>query len=246
VWPEIEVMAQRYASSHAPNPGGIGGAAALPPVFDGEGHEHAPSPIDPAVTTLEHPMLLAPDRPWAPPGPASGPYEWTAGADRVPPAEAVVPLLPEPGLSAAPAPQPSARPVPHETLADLFWLSGVVPPEQMATDAPGAATGAPEPVIAPPVVVPPTRPEAANAEDTPEASMPARIMAVAPTAQDAPPPVQVIAYLVPRPFHPGAADLEAAAVAANDAALPATDPERQSPAVLPRREVIETAEGQEA
>ena len=115
--------------------------------------------------------------------------------------------------------------------------------------APGpAAANAPELLLERPgegvALLRMNRPEAANADDLAEEAGRAPVMALAPSAQDAPPPVQVIAYLPPRPFHPVATGLDAA-VAANDAAPPPVAPEVLTPAVPPIRETLEAAEGQE-
>ena len=120
----------------------------------------------------------------------------------------------------------------------------MVPPEVMASSGPAAAAAEPEATAARAALPGLPRPEAANADDLAEEAGRAPVMALAPSAQDAPPPVQVIAYLPPRPFHPVATGLDAA-VAANDAAPPPVAPEVLTPAVPPIRETLEAAEGQE-
>ena len=277
VWPEIEVMAQRYAQRYEPA-STMAGPAAHPPVFDGEGHEHARSPIDPAVTALEHPMLLAPDADWAVPD-----HSVRAGDDAKPQqiadlatGTATVEPDPDPAIARTLVPALAPTSVDHsaeavvtgdgrtdgEDLADMFWLSGVVPPDMMAVSAPetvfqpppapGSVSG-PVPVAedtaAPVSAAPYTAPAAvlplaANAEDVAEAADLSRVMAMAPTLQDAPPPVQVIAFLPPRPFHRTGSDLTPA-VAANDAAPPPRPIETLTPALPPARDAIGTAEGQE-
>ena len=250
VWPEIEAMAQRYAQRYEPA-SAVAGPAAHPPVFDGEGHEHPRSPIDPAVTALEHPMLLAPDADWP------VPEQDLAFTHELVPAPAPTPADGSADAVAAVADQTDGR-----ELADMFWLSGVVPPDMVAVSAPETAaqppsapvpvsdsvpvaedtpaTASAKPVTSPPAVWPP----AANAEDVAEAADAPRVMAMAPTLQDAPPPVQVIAYLTPRPFQPTEGD-RTSAEAANDAAPPPRPIEALTPAAPPVREAIGTAEGQE-
>lgn len=244
VWPEMEAMAQRYARSYEPVLG-VAGPAGHPPVFDGEGHEHARSPIDPSVTSLEHPMLLAPERSWTVLEPAGGAHDGTPAAA----VESGTAQQPETSPESGPDAERRLDSAPQKDLADLFWLSGVVPPEVMASSGPEAAAAEPE--VAKPAVPEAAaalpglpRPEAANADDLAEEAGRAPVLALAPSAQDAPPPVQVIAYLPPRPFHPVATGLDAA-VAANDAAPPPVAPEVLTPAVPPVRETLEAAEGQE-
>ena len=117
-------------------------------------------------------------------------------------------------------------------------------PEAAAAEPAAADPVVPDAAAARPALPGLPRPEAANADDLAEEAGRAPVMALAPSAQDAPPPVQVIAYLPPRPFHPVATGLDAA-VAANDAAPPPVAPEVLTPAVPPIRETLEAAEGQE-
>jgi hypothetical protein len=278
VWPELEVMAQRFSRSFEPV-SSVTGSAAHHPVYDGEGHEPARSPIDPSMATLEHPMLLAPDAPWSSPVPASGAYEWATATGPVrldPEADpARVEVNSASGSSLTPGATPSDSGVAQippdsgdsDALAELFWLSGVVPPEVMATadvdaaplvlglsddrnanagltDAPASHVEEPRNLVTPVLPLQPEPQMAANAEDAAELTDPLHVMAIAPSAQDVPPPVEVIAYLPPRPFHPAAADLDAA-VAANDAAPPPEPTATLVPALSSVRDAIVTAEGHE-
>ncbi len=238
VWPELEVLAMRFPRAAEPAPP-MAGPAAHPPVFDGEAHEGPRSPIDPAVTALEHPMLLAPDAPWL-----SGSHA-PALHDAEPPAAA-----------------PEARPEelyvwrqadPAEGLKDLFWLSGVVPPDAPAgglAEAPAAAISSEDAPAPPPRVetrpVRPAAPAAANAEGSPDTSGASPVLAVPPSEIEAPPPLEVIAYAPPRPFQ-AVRDAPAPQTPANDAVTsePA-EPAPATPEQPPARGPVGAAEGHEA
>jgi len=79
-------------------------------------------------------------------------------------------------------------------LRDLFWLSGAAPPVDEGADPQHA------PKARDPIVPPPATSEGLSALPTP--------VAVAPSVEDAPPPVQVLAFAAPRPFDMAWAELD--------------------------------------
>ena len=184
-------------------------------------------------------MLLAPDAPWL-----SGSHA-PALHDAEPPAAA-----------------PEARPEelyvwrqadPAEGLKDLFWLSGVVPPDAPAgglAEAPAAAISSEDAPAPPPRVetrpVRPAAPAAANAEASPDTSGASPVLAVPPSEIEAPPPLEVIAYAPPRPFQ-AVRDAPAPQTPANDAVTsePA-EPAPATPEQPPARGPVGAAEGHEA
>jgi len=234
VWPELEALAMRFprADEHAPSAAGL---AAQPPVFEGEAHEAPRSPIDPAVTALEHPMLLAPDAPW--------------------PSESHAPASPD---LAPPTSETDAGPADlyvwrqgdgAEGLKDLFWLSGVVPPE-LVGETPSTAPSPDRESLPIPAAetlrLRSSRPAAANADEPSDPSAAPPVSAVPPSQLEAPPPVEVIAYAAPRPFQ-AVPVAPVAQAPANDAVT--SEPAQPGPTSADpslARDPVGAAEGHEA
>ena len=239
VWPELEVLAMRFprAAEHAPS---VAGLAAEPPVFDGEAHEAPRSPIDPAVTALEHPMLLAPDTPW-----------WSES--HAPTQDEIAPPVAAPDAGAAEL-YVWRETGPVEGLKDLFWLSGVVPPDAVA-ESPAPEAPAPE---APSEAVIPSSPTAetlqrrpaalaaANADERPDASSAPPVAAVPPSQLEAPPPVEVIAYAPPRPFQAVSGAPRSQAPANDAGTSQMAEPLSTAPEAPAPRDPVGAAEGHEA